>query len=73
MYPRYIMPQNYRNMYRRNNFNNRNDRFFGGSFIAPLLLGGIAGYALGRPNCYGPNCFYGNPYPNYYYNNFYYW
>ena len=57
MYPGYNMNRNFgntrpRNYYptnRRNNFSN--DRFFGGGFIAPLLLGGIAGYALGnQPN-----------------------
>lgn len=71
MYPNYNMVQSYPNMYRRNqNFyrNQRNingDRFIGGGLIAPLLLGGIAGYAIGRPNYY--------PYPyNYYYNNYYY-
>lgn len=62
MYPRYNMAYNPRNMYQRG----RNDRLFGGGFLAPLVLGGIAGYAIGRPNYY-------QPYPyNYYYNNFYY-
>lgn len=71
MYPNYNMVQYYPNMYRRNqNFyrnqqNKYNDRLFPGNFIAPLLLGGIAGYAFGRPN------YYQYPY-NYYYNNFYY-
>ena len=47
------------------------DRFIGGGFVAPLLLGGIAGYAIGnnRPNYYyPPQPYY---YPNLYYNNFY--
>ena len=76
MYPRYNMYRNYPNMYR----NNQNDRLIGGGIFGPLLLGGLAGYAIGRPNYYPynnnyyyPN--YYNPYPyNYptYYNNFYY-
>lgn len=58
MYPKNNMY--YRNNYIRqnptyirtnHNFNNPNDeRFFGGGIVAPLLIGGIAGYALGRPN-----------------------
>lgn len=82
MYPRYNMYQNgnymynNRDLFRTNRYNRQNDRFFGGGFLAPLLIGGIAGYAIGRPNynCYGPRCFYQYPfvYPNYYYNNFYY-
>jgi len=35
------------------NFNNE-DRFFGGGFLGPFLLGGVGGYLLGRPN-YGYN------------------
>lgn len=75
MYSRYNMYRNYSNMYR----NNQNDRLIGGGFVGPLLLGGLAGYAIGRPNYYPnnnnyyyPN--YYNPYPYYptYYNNFYY-
>ena len=59
------MAYNRRNMY--GNFGRRrNDRFFGGGFLAPFVLGGIVGSAFGRPNFY-------QPYPyNYYYNNFYY-
>ena len=26
------------------------DRFIGGGFLAPFLLGGVGGYLLGRPN-----------------------
>lgn len=33
---------------------NDGDRFIGGGFLGPLLLGGVGGYLLGRPN-YGPN------------------
>lgn len=51
------------------------DRFIGGGFVAPLILGGIAGYALGRPNYYPypyPYPVY-TPYPSYSYNaNYYY-
>ncbi|MBE6147713.1 MAG: hypothetical protein E7168_05235 [Firmicutes bacterium] len=59
-------------MYRNQQYINNNDRFFGGGFIAPLLLGGVAGYALGnnRPNYYYPQPYY---YPNTYYNNFNYY
>jgi len=65
----YNIPQYGRNMYR--NINN-DQRFIGGGFIAPLLLGGVAGYALGnnRPNYYYPQPYY--PYPTYYNNNYYY-
>lgn len=75
MYPTYNMVQSFPNMYRNDQYlyNNQNkmnqgDRFIPGGFIAPLLLGGLAGYAIaGRPNNYP------YPYPyNYYYNNFYY-
>lgn len=75
MYPNYNMVENYPNMYPNNqiffqNQLNQDERFFPGGFIAPLLLGGVAGYLIGeRPNNYP----YPYPYPyNYYYNNFYY-
>jgi len=29
---------------------NTGDRFIGGGFLAPFLLGGVGGYLLGRPN-----------------------
>ena len=32
------------------NYANDGDRFFGGGFLAPFLLGGVGGYLLGRPN-----------------------
>lgn len=60
MYPRYNMAYNRRNMY--GNFGRRNNNFFGGGFLVPFVLGGIAGSAFSRPNFYQP----------YYYNNFYY-
>ena len=55
----------------------KDDRFVGGLF-APLLLGGLTGYAIGhnRPCCYPQQMmpYYGNAYypTNTYYNNAYY-
>ena len=67
----YNIPQYQRNMYYRG-INNNDQRFIGG-FFGPLLLGGIAGYAIGnnRPNYYYPQPYY-YPYPTYYNNNYYY-
>lgn len=77
MYPyNYIMPQFQRNMYRQPNRNNQ--RFIAGGFIAPLLLGGVAGYAIGnnKQNYYPQPYYYPYPqpypYPTYY-NNYYYY
>ena len=77
MYSYNNLRQPVNNMYARsmnnkmnNNMYNSGDRFFGG-FVAPLLLGGVAGYAIGnnRPNYYP----YPYPYPApVYYNNYYY-
>lgn len=82
----YNMNQFSRNMYNRPNFSRRygsnqnQDRFVGG-FFGPLLLGGLAGYAIGNQqpnNSYG-SVYYPQPYyyptyyPNTYYNNFYYY
>lgn len=81
MYPyNYNIPQFNRNMYR--GINNNDQRFIGGGFIAPLLLGGVAGYAIGNTNNNNNN--YGRPtyfypyyqqpfYPNNYSNNYYYY
>lgn len=44
---------NYRRPVSRPNFNN-DDRFIGGGFLGPFLLGGVGGYLLGRPNYQGP-------------------
>ena len=58
-----------------NGSNNPNDERFVGGLIAPLLLGGVAGYAIGQNNNYGrPYMFYTQPYPYYYpnYNPYYY-
>ena len=78
MYSYNNLRQPVNNMYARpmnnkmNNYMyNSGDRFFGGGFVAPLLLGGVAGYAIGnnRPNYYP----YPYPYPApVYYNNYYY-
>lgn len=78
MYSYNNLRQPVNNMYARgmnnkmnNNMYNSGDRFFGGGFVAPLLLGGVAGYAIGnnRPNYYP----YPYPYPvPVYYNNYYY-
>lgn len=46
--------------------NTSNDRFIGGGFLGPFILGGITGGLL-APAFYGPN--YGRPT---YYNNYYY-
>ena len=73
MYPNNNMNQYYQNYPTNyqdyNNFysnNNEGDRLVGGGLLGPLLLGGIAGYAIGRPN------YYQYPY-NYNYNNYYYY
>lgn len=70
----YNMPQFRGNMYRQYNYSNRpNDQRFIPFF--PLLLGGVAGYAIGannRPNYYYPQPYYYYPYPTYYSNNYYY-
>ena len=60
---------------------NDGDRFFGGGFLGPFLLGGVGGYLLGRPNynyngpipVYFPNGGPYQPYPMpYYQSNYYY-
>lgn len=73
------MYRNTKNSIPRNQGNfNQDDRFFGGGIIAPLLIGGIAGYAIGNnQNDYpygggfvGP--VYPQPYYPTYYNSYYY-
>ena len=54
-----------------------NDERLVGGFIGPLLLGGVAGYAIGQNNNYNnrPYFFYTQPRPFYnpmYYNPYYY-
>lgn len=79
MYTNYNIPRN--NNFNQRNFNNQgfnyrrppmrpnfdnDDRFFGGGFLGPFLLGGVGGYLLGRPNYQGPIPVYfpgGRPYP----------
>lgn len=59
-YYNYNIPSQSRNM--RNNYNyNNGDRFIGPSFVAPLLIGGLAGYAIGNNNN-RPNYFYQYPF-----------
>ena len=67
----YNIPQYRQNMYR--GIKNNDQRLIGGGFFGPLLLGGLAGYAIGnnRPNYYYPRPYY-YPYPTYYNNNYYY-
>ena len=67
------MPQYSSNMY----YNTNNDERLVGGFVAPLLLGGVAGYAIGQNNNTNngaPYMFYTQPYPYYYpyYNPYYY-
>ena len=72
-------PQNYSN-YTSTTYQN-GDRFIGGGFLAPFLLGGVGGYLIGRPNynnqgpipVYFPNGGPGPyPYPPYSNTNIYY-
>lgn len=80
MYPRYNIPQQNQNMQMVRNYpsrNNNGDRFFGGGFLGPFILGGIAGSLVTRPNYgYGPPpVIYYPPVPSPYYssNNYYYY
>ncbi len=63
MYSNNIMPQYRMNMPRGGfrNIRNNGDRFFGGGFAVPFILGGITGGILSRPGGFGPN--YPAPYP----------
>ena len=67
-------------MYQRPMFYNNvrpNNRFIGGGFLGPFILGGITGGLVAPafyPRPYN-NYYYNNyprPYNNYYYNNYYY-
>lgn len=82
MYSNYQLPYNYSmrpnssssiNRPYSQSYNN-NDRIigFGGGFLGPFLLGGLAGAAIapgfyGRPRPYYYNNYYYYPYPPYYY------
>ena len=67
MYNNNNIPQNYQSMQMRrtNRYNNSNngDRFFGGGFFGPFILGGLTGglIANSRPNY----PVYYTPYPYY--------
>ena len=50
--------------YKRIPISNQNNERFGG-FVGPLLLGGVAGYALGNNNAFGNNTNSGIIYPIY--------
>ena len=66
MYNSYQNPRNFNNSFSRRprpNYNN-NNRFIGGGFLGPFLLGGVTG-GLVAPLFYGG---YNRPY----YNNYYY-
>ena len=66
MYNTNQFPRNFNNQFRpQQNYNNNNDRFIGGGFLGPFLLGGITG-GLAAPLFYGG---YNRPYYN---NNYYY-
>ena len=83
MYSNYNIPQYSRNMqsyssprYSTYSTPNNSDRFIGGGFVAPFLLGGIAGSLLTRPNypIYAPGPpigFYPPPRPYPYYSSTY--
>ena len=49
---KYYKPTNYQNYpnYTTTTTYTEGDRFIGGGFLAPFLLGGVGGYLIGRPN-----------------------
>lgn len=58
MYSNNIMPNYGRNMHRGGfGLRRKDDRFIGGGFAVPFILGGITGGLLSRPNNFG------GPYP----------
>ena len=74
MYPYNYNIRNNASIYTPAIANSNDERFIGGGLIAPLLLGGVAGYAIGQNNWNNnrPYMFYTGPYYNpYYYNNYY--
>ena len=78
MYPYNYIPNNQGSIYTpatSYTTNNSNDeRFIGGGIVAPLLLGGVAGYAIGQNNWNNnrPYMFYTQPFYNPYYNPYFY-
>lgn len=80
MYSNYNIPQRNQTMQLRRNYPstyNSGDRFIGGGFLGPFLLGGIAGSLVSRPGYgygYGPPpIVYYPPIPQPYYTNNYYY
>ena len=67
MYSNYNIPNYRNNMQIRPN---RNERF--GGFVGPLLIGGLAGYAIGNNNVNNNSgiIYPIYPYPTYYYPNY---
>jgi len=80
MYPYNYNTQGYSNSiytpastYATSNINN-DDRLIGSGIVAPLLLGGVAGYAIGQNNWNNnrPYMFYTQPFYSPYYNPYFY-
>ena len=70
MYNNNNIPQNHSNMqYNRPNRPNRpnNDRFFGGGFVGPFILGGLTGGLIANSRPYYPMYYSPYPYQPYYY------
>ena len=66
MYPYNYTMQGYNSIYTPAIDPKGNDeRLIGGGLLAPLLLGGVAGYAIGQNNYNRPYMFYTQPYYNY--------
>ena len=73
MYPYNYNIQDYNSIYTPAiDSKNNDERLLGGGIIAPLLLGGVAGYAIGQNNYNRPYMFYTSPYYQPYYNPYYY-
>lgn len=72
MYPYNYVPNFQNSIYTPAIDNSNDERFLGTGIIAPLLLGGVAGYAIGQNNYSNrPYMFYTQPY-YYPYNSYYY-
>ena len=73
MYPYNYDIQGYNSIYTKAIDPKNDERFIGGGVLAPLLLGGVAGYAIGQNNYNNrPYMFYTQPYYTPYYNPYYY-